>query len=1417
MAVILFLGIGQSLGASDGNDLASVLQSQSKKVTQAQRQAAVAARQIAKSNAVAPVSKNLKAAGLVPMKTAAIAPAPGGVPDYVGVANWANSPVIKKFIDSLPGLGYANRNNYGKFIPVGVPDTNTYPGSDYYEIAVVEYNEVMHSELPPTRLRGYVQTNTTDANINTPHYLGPVIIARKNIPVRIKFTNLLPTGADGNLFIPVDTTVMGSGMGPDGMTYFTQNRATLHLHGGRTPWISDGTPHQWITPADEMTPYPKGVSVQDVPDMPDPGPGAMTFFYTNQQSARLMFYHDHAWGITRLNVYAGEAAGYLIRDDTELDLIARNIIPTDEIPLIIQDKSFVDANTVRVTDPTWNWGTGTPDANGVRPPVAGDLWYPHVYVPAQNPYDLGGANPFGRWHYGPWFWPPTLDIMYPPVANPYYDPNTAPWQPPEMPGTPNPSMPGESFFDVVMVNGVAYPTLKVEPKAYRLRILNAANDRFFNLSMYLADPCIISSDGRANTEVNMVPAAPTAGFPATWPVDGRVSGVPNPNTAGPNWIQIGTEGGFLPAPVVIPPQPIVWNLIPTTFDFGNVYEHSLLIAPAERADVIVDFLAFAGKTLILYNDAPAAFPAIDDRYDYYAGAPDLRDTGGYGVTLPDGNTAGPLAGFSPNIRTVMQIEVNNVTPATAFDINALNAEFDSNATTQGVFARSQPPIIATQAAYDSAYNQTFPTTWPLWGYARIHDFSMAINLLDGNTLTLPLQPKALHDEMGAAFDEYGRMSGKMGLEIPFTGPFAQNFVLQTYVDPATELITASPVEGIPVSGDGTQIWKITHNGVDTHPIHFHLFDVQLLNRVGWDGAIRLPNANELGWKDTLRISPLEDTIVALRAVVPTVPFDVPESVRPLNPAEPLGSMMGFSQINPYNGNAMSPPVENVLTNFGWEYVWHCHILSHEEMDMMRPMVVRVAGTPTLTLPLGPSGLTATVVAGPPMQVMLQWTDNSNNETNFRIERATVPGAFATLTTVFANTVGYTDLTALADLTYRYRVIANNATGDSPPSNIVTVIPPTAIAPGVPTTVTATAGNAQATVSFTAPASDGGSPITSYTVTSSPGGITATGTASPITVTGLTNNIAYTFTVTATNAVGTGAASAASNSVTPATTPGAPTIGVATTGNTQATVSFTAPASNGGSPITSYTATSSPGGRTATGTSSPLTVTGLTNGTAYTFTVRATNAVGTGPTSAASNSVTPTAAPVPLAPINVVATAGTGQATIIFSAPPANGSTITRYVVTAIPATPGAALGTDSTLSATARTRTITGLTPGVAYTFTVAAQSAAGTGPSSAPSNSVTIIAPAAPAAPTNLIVTTRNATSVTLGWNDRSNNEQGFYIERSPNGTTGWTQVGSTAANTATFRNTGLTTRTTYSYRVRAYNAAGTSAYSNTLTVTTR
>ena len=284
------------------------------------------------------------------------------------VPNFANSPNIRKFVDSLPGLGSANANNLGQYIPIATPDTTTFPGSDYYEIALKQYTQQMHSDLPAagTMLRGYYQVNTgtTGVTDHTQKYLGPLIIAHRDRAVRVKFDNLLGVNGAGNLPIPVDPTIMGAGAGVGGN--YTQNRATLHLHGGATPWISDGTPHQWITPAGDSTTLKRGASQVNVPDMPDPTgsvQGSATFYWTNQQSARLMFYHDHAYGITRLNVYAGEAAGYLLVDQAEEDMIsgtnisgvftAASMAPTQVlpdlggvyhygIPLIIQDKSFVN-------------------------------------------------------------------------------------------------------------------------------------------------------------------------------------------------------------------------------------------------------------------------------------------------------------------------------------------------------------------------------------------------------------------------------------------------------------------------------------------------------------------------------------------------------------------------------------------------------------------------------------------------------------------------------------------------------------------------------------------------------------------------------------------------------------------------------------------------------------------------------------------------------------------------------------------------------------------------------------------------------------------------------------------------------------------------------------------------------------------
>ncbi len=369
------------------------------------------------------------------------------------------------------------------------------------------------------------------------------------------------------------------------------------------------------------------------------------------------------------------------------------------------------------------------------------------------------------------------------------------------------------------------------------------------------------------------------------------------------------------------------------------------------------------------------------------------------------------------------------------------------------------------------------------------------------------------------------------------------------------------------------------------------------------------------------------------------------------------------------------------------------------------------GYPTNVTPVGPPDAPTAVsaVAGN-AQATVSFTPPASNGglpiTQYKVTSS--PGGFIQ--------VGATSPLVVTGLTngtsYTFTVTATNSAGTGAASAASAPVVPVApvTPPGAPTIASATAGNQQVTVNFNAPASNGGATITSYTVTSSPGGIQATGTASPLTVTGLTNGQTYTFTVTATNSAGTGPASAASASVTPVGLPSAPTITNVARGNAQVTVTFNPPSSNGGSPITSYKVTSNPGGITAAGAASPITVTGLTNGQSYTFTVQAININGAGAASAPSAAVTP--ATVPGAPSIIGVVAGDTIATVNFSAGSNGGSPITSF--TAI-ASPGGA-----TVSGTTSPIVVTGLTNGQAYTFTVKATNAIGTGPASAPSASVT-------------------------------------------------------------------------------------------------
>jgi spore coat protein A len=680
-----------------------------------------------------------------------------------------NSIGLTKFIQPLRGVGPGA-------IPVAVPDgTRSWDKgkiiAQHYTIDINQFQDTLHPDLGPTTLWGYNPQNALGVTgVPTQKHLGGIIVAHRDTPVQITFKNNLP---DEHI-LPVDTTLMGA---TDGGV----NRTAVHLHGGFTPWISDGGPFSWFSPEENGVggygpSAQKGtLNIYKIIN-PELQPGQAEYYYPNNQSARLVWYHDHAVGITRLNAYAGIASAYIIRDNFENDL--RNSGLPDfiengghEIPIIIQDKIFVDASTIGNLDPTWP-----------GPNTTGSLWYPHVYEAARWDSAPGSTQP---------------------------DPSAIP----------------EMFGDTMLANGVVFPFAPVEPRRYRLRILNACSSRFLNLQLYEDD-----GTGKADT-----------------------------TKPGPDFLVIGTEGGFLAKPVLVKHSQMAYLSDGVSVDPANP-GGSLITAPAERWDIIVDFSGFAGKKLILYNDAPAPYPGGDKDND-------------------DQN-----ANVGPDTRNIMRFDVGTTITEPA----------------------DTPLLINTGtslALNKKSGNDKF----------LVPPGTSVIN----DAVQLPKKVLVRQLTLNEVFDQYGRLIQMLGTNQPvslpagFTDPpetpdYPPNNYARPYGSAATETPTAGSVE----------VWQIANLTGDTHPIHFHLVNVQLLARQPFAeysngvptglGIARGPDPTELGWKDTVRMNPGEVTTVIMKFDLPEVPFEVPES--------------------PRTGDN--------------EYVWHCHILEHEEHDMMRPLVVK---------------------------------------------------------------------------------------------------------------------------------------------------------------------------------------------------------------------------------------------------------------------------------------------------------------------------------------------------------------------------------------------------------------------------------------------------------------------------------------------
>jgi spore coat protein A, manganese oxidase len=662
---------------------------------------------------------------------------------------------IQKFIQPMRSISTSAADTG---IPVAVPDGTTgVGGAIHYNIDVAQYTDTLHPSLGLTTLRGYKPQNALGGT-TTQRHLGGIIVANKGAPVQITFNNNL-TGPHP---IPIDQTIMGADGG--------ENRTCTHLHGGLVPWISDGGPYAWFAPGDNYGPSVP-ITTYNTAFGKTLTDGQAEYYYPNNQSARMLWYHDHTLGITRMNAYIGIASAYIIRDTFEGNLRGKGMPDFienggREIPIIIQDKIFVDSQTINNVDPLW---TG--------PKTTGSLWYAHTYDP-------------DRWDLTPGKTPP------------------------------EPSVIPEFFGDTMLANGLVYPFVEVEPRRYRLRILNACQARFLNLQMYVDDG---STDSITLTKT----------LASTW--------VPT-NAKGPDFLVLGTEGGFLPNPVLMPSN--------KTFN-PQTLGGSLITAPAERWDLIVDFSAFAGKKIILYNDAPAPFPMGDPINDYFPGNADNPTT-----TNP---------GKGPNSRQILQFKVKETITGPA----------------------------------DRHLNISSETDLSEGNDKLLHNL--------GNT-KLPKNVTIRRLTLNESADENGRLIQMLGTDVLPPSNSAGDFG-RAYVDPATEVINAG----------STEVWQIVNLTGDTHPIHFHLVNVQIVSRQTFDlssynggeptlmGQPRKPDMNERGWKETVRMNPLEVTNVIMQFKLPTgLPFAIPPSPR----------------------------------TGGHEYVWHCHILEHEEHDMMRPLVVK---------------------------------------------------------------------------------------------------------------------------------------------------------------------------------------------------------------------------------------------------------------------------------------------------------------------------------------------------------------------------------------------------------------------------------------------------------------------------------------------
>ena len=665
-------------------------------------------------------------AALVWTAAAGAAPLPGGSLDPMRIPKYMDSLIIPP---EMPVAGVINEPG-GKKIP-------------YYEIEVVQFSQQIlprkgwgrrgRGAFPRTTVWSYAAVGHPE----TRNYPAFTVEADANQPTRVKWINNLVDAQGGFLphLLPVDQTLHWANppqecadgsvrtecRGVSKNFYTGPVPMVTHVHGAHVGPESDGYPEAWWLPAANNIPggYASEGALYDQFDRSNTQPGTAVFQYPNDQRPATLWYHDHTLGMTRLNVYAGPAGFWLLRGNEEAALDLPGPAPSAgdgpnrryyEIPIVIQDRSFNRD---------------------------GSLFYPRDRAFFEG---LRASQ---------------LKIAFSP------DSDVAPtWNP-------------EAFFNTMVVNGRTWPRLEVEPRKYRLRLLNGCNSRFLILKLAV--------DPLAERPVESVAAS---------------------------FHQIGSDGGLLPQPVVL---------------------DELLMGPAERADVIVDFSAFApGSEIYLINEGP------DEPY-------------GGGVPGIDFDPADP--------GTTGQVMKFTVVPLHGPDRSAL--------------PNALPPV-----------SPLVPTTTRVVSLNEEESLQVcAIELSNGIVQqlddVLPGPDFAERCEAAGGF-VFGPTAALLGTLAPDGTGMPRMW---------SDAITENPAL------NATEMWEIHNFTADAHPIHLHLVQFQVVERQPMDGVAYPAEPWESGWKDTVIAYPGE--ITRIRAT-----FD----------------RQGL-------------------------YVWHCHILEHEDNEMMRPYCV----------------------------------------------------------------------------------------------------------------------------------------------------------------------------------------------------------------------------------------------------------------------------------------------------------------------------------------------------------------------------------------------------------------------------------------------------------------------------------------------